>query len=70
MDKGEGKRRYALHLKGVDWHNTCQRFSDEAARICFSQSPGEVVHPETAYAEIVEFIKDDLRLPVSRFFLP
>jgi len=38
------------------------------AKIYF-EPPGEVTDPETAYARINIFVKDDLYLSVSNFFL-
>ena len=71
MDKGEGKRRKRTLAKnlapGIDWPNTCIRFCAEMAKILI-QPTGEVPNPETAYAAIIKFIKDDLYLSVSDFF--
>jgi len=71
IDKGEGKRKRlpkAALPPGIDWPNTAKRFCAEMAEIFFNQPTGEVPNPETAYASMNQFIKDDLYLSVSHFF--
>jgi hypothetical protein len=70
IDKGEGRRKRASKkdlAPGISWPNTCGRFCAEMAKICFEPT-GEVTDPETAYAKLNKFVKDDLYLSVSNFF--
>ena len=71
VDRGEGRRK-RLPKKdlapGVDWRSTCGRFCAEMAKIYFDQPTGEVTDPETAYAEVTKFVKEDLYLSVSGIF--
>ena len=53
---------------GTDWPTTYRRFYAAMVKICLDKPTGEVPDPETAYAEINKFIKDDLHLSVSNFF--
>ena len=71
MDNGEGKRKRIPKkdlAPGIDWPNTRDRFCAEMAKICFNQPTGEVTNPETAYARLLQFIKEDLYLSVSDLF--
>ena len=71
IDKGEGKRKRVPKAPlppGVDWPDTTGRFCAEMVNIFFNQPTGEVPNPETAYARINEFVKEDLKLSVSNFF--
>ena len=71
MDKDEGRRRRIPKkdlAPGIDWPTTCRRFCAEMAKICFDQPTGEVINPETAYANTNKFVKEDLHLSVSDFF--
>jgi len=70
IDKGEGRRKRASKkdlAPGINWPNTCERFCAEMAKIYFGPT-GEVTDPETAYARMTKFVKDDLYLSVSNFF--
>jgi hypothetical protein len=71
VEKGEGKRK-RIPMKdlppGFDWPNTRDRFCAEMAKIYSIQPTGEVTDPETAYANLNKFIKEDLYLSVSNFF--
>ena len=51
-----------------NWRETCQRFCDEVAEICFNSPTGEVTDPIAAFAKSSELIKEELGLPVSDFF--
>jgi len=69
--KGEGKRKRIpkkVLAPGINWPNTCGRFCAEMAKIYLDQPTGEVLNPETAYASIYKFVKEDLHLSVSDFF--
>ena len=69
--KSEGRRkRMPMEClpPGVDWPTTYNRFYAEMVKICIDKSTGEVPDPETAYANINRFIKDDLHLSVSNSF--
>jgi len=71
IDKSEGKRKRipkAAPPPGVNWPNTTRRFCAEMLEIYFNQPTGEVLTPETAYASVTKFVKDDLDLSVSNFF--
>ena len=71
-EKGKAKRKPRVPKgavpPGINWPNTCERFCAEMARIYFKPT-GEVTNPETAYASLTNFIKEDLYLSVSNFFL-
>jgi len=68
-DKGKRRRFPKKDLaSGIDWPSTCIRFCAEMAKIYLDQPTGEVTNPETAYAEISKFIKEDLHFSVSNFF--
>ena len=69
--KGGGRRKRVPQKclpVGIDWHTTYGRFCAEMAKIYLHKPTGEAPNPETAYAEITKFIKDDLNLSVSNFF--
>ena len=70
IDKGERRRKRASKkdlAPGIDWSNTRGRFCAEMTKI-YSGPTGEVIDPETAYASMNLFVKDDLYLSVSSFF--
>ena len=70
IDRREGRRKRAPKkdlAPGINWSNTCGRFCAKMAKI-YSEPTGEVTNPETAYASMKEFVKDDLYLSVSSFF--
>lgn len=71
VDKGKGKQK-RIPLEDLppdfNWSNTHDRFCAEMAKIYFNKPTGGVTNPETAYARINQFVKDDLYLSVSSFF--
>ena len=72
-ETGKGRERRKRiprkHLPvGVDWPTTYGRFCAEMTKIYLHKPTGEVPNPETAYAEMYKFIKDDLCLSASDFF--
>jgi len=70
-DKGKGKRKRIPKKDlppGINWPNTHDRFCAEMAKIYCNQPTGEAINPETAYANMNKFIKEDLYLSVSDFF--
>ena len=69
-NKGKRKRKCVPRAAppGFDWPNTRTRFCAKMAEIHSDQPSGEVLTPETAYAKMSKFIKEDLHLSVSDFF--
>ena len=71
MNKGKGKRRRVTRATpppGFDWDNTKTRFCAKMAEIHSDKPTGEVLTPETAYAKMCKFVKEDLHLSVSDIF--
>jgi len=77
--KGKGKETRGRKRKrdptetldpGITWSRTLDRFEEKMLEVYFDQPSGGLARPETAYAKINEFIKEDLHQSVSNLFLP